>query len=88
VSHVRRLDRALLFTDAKSCDASVSTGMVFEGSDLKFCRPFCEMSLKWRKDDLETAIRKRTSFSECVGLAQELVDKIYQVSLAVCKLKS
>ena len=85
MTHVRRIDRGYLFTDDKFCDASISVGMIFEGSDLKFSRPYCEMSVKWRKTELESAIQKRTSFSECADLAKDLVDKIYELSAAVSK---
>jgi hypothetical protein len=85
VTFVQRVDRSLRFTDGKSCDAFVTSGMVYEGVDLKMSRPFCEVSLKWRKDDLETSIRNQTSFSECQSLAKDIVSKIYELSAAICK---
>ena len=61
IMHVRRVDRSMVFTDVQSglADATIATGMLFEGADLKVVKPFCDLSLKWNTDLLQKAIREQ-----------------------------
>jgi hypothetical protein len=61
VISVRHFSHSYLFTDAKTgmADASVSIGTIYEGSDLKVSRPLCELSLKWKKDQLVKSVKEQ-----------------------------
>ena len=78
VINVRHISTSYLFTDARTglADASISIGTIYEGADLKVSRPFCELSLKWKKDQLVNSVRDQVKkFSLMIQFKLRVVHK-------------